>query len=142
MDALAGKRVEIDGKRGDKRLAFAGLHFGNLAVMQHHAANQLHIEWPEAQSALGGLAHRGESRNHKIVERLSGSKFRLECLGQPLEIGIAQFFIFGLQRIDGGHPFAICCNLAAIIGAENFLDDVAESEHLKNPVWPCKSPRQ
>ena len=29
VDALAGERVEIDGKRGDERLAFAGLHLGD-----------------------------------------------------------------------------------------------------------------
>ena len=33
MHALAGQRVEIDGKRGDQRLAFAGLHLGDAAVI-------------------------------------------------------------------------------------------------------------
>ena len=32
MDALAGQRVEVDGKGGDQRLAFAGLHFGDAGL--------------------------------------------------------------------------------------------------------------
>jgi hypothetical protein len=110
--------------------------------VQHHAANELHIEGPEAQRALGCLAHRSEGGSQEIIQGLSGGKFRFEFLGQALEIGIAQFFIFGLQRIDGGNTLAIGCNLSAVVGAEDLLDDAVESENLKNPVWPCKTPRQ
>ena len=44
MDALAGQRVEVAGQRRDERLAFTGAHFGDLAVMQDHAAHQLYIK--------------------------------------------------------------------------------------------------
>ena len=44
VDALAGERIEVDRKRCHQRLAFAGLHLGDVALVQHHAADQLHVE--------------------------------------------------------------------------------------------------
>ena len=76
MHAFAGQRVEIDGQGGDQRLAFAGLHFGDVAVVQHHAADQLHVEMALAEGALGGLAHHREGFRQEVVQRLA--------LGQPL----------------------------------------------------------
>ena len=69
VDAAAGERIEIDRKRRDQRLAFAGLHLGDLAFVQHHAADQLDVEMALAERALGGLAHGGEGRHQEIVER-------------------------------------------------------------------------
>ena len=69
MDAAAGERVEIDGKRRHQRLAFAGLHLGDAALMQHHAADQLHVEMALADGALGGLADGGEGFRDQILER-------------------------------------------------------------------------
>ena len=39
MHAFAGQRVEICGKGGHQGLAFTGLHFGDGAGVQHHAAD-------------------------------------------------------------------------------------------------------
>ena len=39
VNAAPAECIEIDRKRGDQRFAFAGLHFGNLALVQNHAAN-------------------------------------------------------------------------------------------------------
>jgi len=44
MNAIAGQGVQIDGQGGDEGLALTGLHLGDLAVVQHHAAHQLHVE--------------------------------------------------------------------------------------------------
>ena len=68
MDAVSGQRVEVTGQRRDQGLAFARAHLGDGALVQHHAADQLHIEMTLADGALGRLAHGGESRNEKIVE--------------------------------------------------------------------------
>ena len=40
MHAPPGQRIEIDCKRGDQRLAFAGLHLGNATLVQDHAADR------------------------------------------------------------------------------------------------------
>jgi hypothetical protein len=71
VDALAGQRIEVGGQRGDQRLAFAGAHFGDLAVVQDHAADQLHIEVAHAEGALAGLAHDREGLRQERVQRLA-----------------------------------------------------------------------
>ena len=57
---LPVKRVQIDGEGGDQGLAFAGLHLGDRAVVQHHAADELDVEVALAERTLGGFAHRRE----------------------------------------------------------------------------------
>ena len=68
VDAVAGKRVEIDRQGRDQGLAFAGLHLGDHAAMQHDAAHQLHVEMALAERALGRLAHGGEGVGQEVVE--------------------------------------------------------------------------
>ena len=48
VDALADQRVQIHGQRRHQRFAFARFHFGNLAFVQTHAADQLHVEMTHA----------------------------------------------------------------------------------------------
>ena len=43
MHALAGQRVEEYGERRHEGLAFARRHLGDLALVEHHAAEQLHV---------------------------------------------------------------------------------------------------
>ena len=68
VHAAARERVEVDGKRGNQRLALAGLHLGDLALVQDHAADHLHIEVALAQRAPGRLADGGEGGDEELVE--------------------------------------------------------------------------
>ena len=69
VDAVAGERVEIAGEGGDERFAFAGLHFGDLALVQHHAADELHVEVAHLHGAPAGFADYGEGFGQDFVER-------------------------------------------------------------------------
>src|SRR5262245_1667827 len=69
--ALAFERVQVRRQRRDERLAFAGLHFGDLAGVEHGAADQLNFEMPHVEHAAAGLAHDGESLRLKVVESLA-----------------------------------------------------------------------
>ena len=44
MRAFTGERVQVERKRRDQRLAFARRHFRDAASVQHHAADELHVE--------------------------------------------------------------------------------------------------
>ena len=80
VDALALERVEIGRQRRDERLAFAGLHLGDLAAVEDDAADELDVEVPHVQHAAAGLAHDGERFRDQVVERRSA--------GEPLpELG-------------------------------------------------------
>ena len=65
------ERVEARRQRGGERLALAGLHLGDRAVVQHHAADQLDVEVALAERALGGLAREREGLEQEVVERLA-----------------------------------------------------------------------
>ena len=54
--ALAHERVEIQRRGGDQCLAFAGLHLGDLALVKHHAADELDVVVAHAVDAATGLA--------------------------------------------------------------------------------------
>jgi hypothetical protein len=60
VHAAPGERVEIRGERRDERLAFARAHLRDFALVQGDAADELHVEVPQAEGAHGGFAHRGE----------------------------------------------------------------------------------
>ncbi len=68
VDAAAGEGVEVAGKRGDEGLAFAGLHLGDLAGVEDHAADELDVEVAHADGAAAGFADDGEGFGEDGVE--------------------------------------------------------------------------
>ena len=44
LHVLTGERVQVERQRGHQRLALAGLHLGDLALVEHDAADELHVE--------------------------------------------------------------------------------------------------
>ena len=90
VDALGGQRIQVGGKRRDQRLAFAGAHLGDLALMQHHAADQLHIEMTHAERTLGRLADGCKRLRQQLVQgrTLGDALPELGSLG--LELIVAQ----------------------------------------------------
>ncbi|OIQ76011.1 hypothetical protein GALL_423150 [mine drainage metagenome] len=122
MHATAGNGVEIHRQRRHQRLAFSGAHFGDLAVMQHHAANQLHIEMAHAQRAPAAFAHHGKGLGQQLVERLAGLKTLLELLGPAPQRFIGERLHGWLQRIDAHDRLGILLHQTLIAAAENFLD--------------------
>ncbi len=118
VHALALERIEIDGQGGDQRLAFAGLHLGDLAFVQHHAADQLDVEMPLAKRALGGLAHCRECLGQKILQGLAVAPPLLER-GRHREKFIVRFcFELGFQRIDLRDKRLLGLDLAVVHRAE------------------------
>ena len=90
VHALAGERIEIDGQRRDQRLAFAGAHLGDRALVQHHAADQLDVEMALLERALGRFAHHRESRGEEVVDGLAGGEFGAERVGLGAQLLVGQ----------------------------------------------------
>ena len=90
VDALSGESVQINGGRGDERLALAGAHFGDRAFVQHQPAHELDIEVTLLERPLGGFTHGGEGWRNEIVERLAGFEFGPEFFRLGAQLIVAQ----------------------------------------------------
>ena len=71
MHALAGDRIQVSRQGCSQRLAFAGAHFGDLAVMQHHSADQLHIVMAHPQYPRARLAHNRKCFGQEGIQRFA-----------------------------------------------------------------------
>ncbi len=131
VDAAPGQRVEIDRQRRDQRLAFAGLHLGDPALVQDHAADELHVEMALAERALGGLAAGREGRNQDVVERLAFGDLLLEVLGAGAQRLVGQLLKLLLQRVDLVHARLIALDAPLVGGAEQLAGERAD--HPKRP---------
>jgi hypothetical protein len=118
VDALAGERVEIGGKRRDQRLALAGLHLGDLAVVQHHAADQLHVEVAHAQRAFRGLAYHRESLGQQLIQGGAVRVPLLQLLGLAAQLRIGKLRELRLERIDLRYDGRVLLQQALIATAE------------------------
>ena len=137
MHAAAGERIEIDGKRRHQSLAFAGLHLGDAALMQHHAAHELHVEMALADGALGGFAYRGESLRNQIFERSSVLDARAEVVGAGAQGLVGQRCDLRLELVDGGDERRVFLQLAVVGRAEHLAGQGTEGKH-----WTLASHRR
>ncbi len=98
VHAIAGESVQVRGKRGDERLAFAGHHFRDIIAVQRDATDDLHIVVAHVLGALGGFAAGGKRFRQDVVECFP--------LGEPfLELG-RHFFEFRVGlRLHGRFEF-------------------------------------
>jgi hypothetical protein len=69
VDAPAGQGVQDGGQRRDEGLALAGLHLGDLALVEDDAADELDVEVAHPERPLHGLAGSGEHVREDVVER-------------------------------------------------------------------------
>ena len=139
MHAFAGERIQIDGKGGDERLAFAGLHLCDVAVVEDHAADELNVEMALPERALGGFANDGKSFRQNVLECLA---VRRRCL----KAGVMAFnsssdFAANLvfKRIDLGDPVRHGPQFPVVGRAEESLCNRAETQH-EILEWGLKRP--
>ena len=71
VSAVPGETVEVHRHGGDERLALAGLHLGDVAVVEDDAAQHLHVEGSHAEGAFAGLAGDGERLEQEVVEQFA-----------------------------------------------------------------------
>ncbi len=134
MHSAPREGVEVDRKGGDQRFALAGLHFSDLAVVQHHAADQLHVEVPHIQDAAARLAHHGESLRENLIQDLilnpaalvvvfnvpgSFLDSRPELVRLGAQFGIAEPLHLGFKRANLLNIWHRALDFALVVGAEN-----------------------
>ncbi len=135
MNSLAGEGIEIDRQGGDERLALAGLHFRDAALVKHHPADQLHIEMPLPEGALGCFADRGESRGQKFVQPGTLGGPGAQVGRARLQLPVAQSGKLGFEGIDGRDAVSILTDFAIVGSAEDFGGKRPEAQHSITLSW-------
>ena len=119
VHALAFQRVEVHRQRGDQRLALAGTHLGDLAQMQHHAADQLHVVVAHAEYAATGLAAYREGLRQHLVQRFATGDALLELVGPGLELLVGECLRLRFERVDLGNDALELAQLTLVATAED-----------------------
>ncbi len=106
VDAFAQQRVRVNSEGRDERLAFAGLHLGDFALVEHLAAHDLDVEVAHPERALPRLAADRERLGQHVVERLALRQALLELDRLRAQLFVGQR---GHRRFEGvgrNHRFA------------------------------------
>ena len=123
VDAAAAERVEHDGQRRGQRLALAGPHLGDRAVVQHHAADQLHVEVAHAHRALARLAHEREAFVQQVLEALAAGGALAQLVGGLSQLGVGVVLQLGLESIDPSNPLFVDLELLRFAHAKRAVQN-------------------
>jgi len=139
LHVLPRQRVQVQGQRRDERLAFARLHFRDLALVQDDAAQELHVERHHVpfervaahllgradQVAAGVLDERVRFRQDR-VETFALRDARLELGGLAREIlgGKVLRLVFGLNAVDFADDRPQPLQFAVVLRPEEKLQQV------------------
>ena len=126
VHAQTRQRIQIGRQRCHQGLTFAGTHLGNLAGVQNHAANQLHVEMAHIEHALSRFAHHGKGLGQQAVQHLALGQPRLELRGLGAQRLVRQRGNCRLQHIDALHGLAVTLDEPVVTGAENASEDSGE----------------
>ena len=119
VDALSLECIEVDRERGDERLAFAGLHLGDLAAVERDATDQLDVVVALAERPDRRFSNRGKSFGDQLVELLAVGQPPPEKLGLAHELVVAQRGNIRLEAVDRIDIFAEAADIAIVGRSED-----------------------
>ncbi len=124
LSPLARKGIQVQGHRRGKGLPFARLHLGDLALVEHNAPDELHVEGPHPHGSPCGLPDNGEGLRQDVVEGGPVCELLLEIgrLGPQLLVG--ELFDGGLEAVDLVNERSNALQLPLILGPEHLLDEI------------------
>ena len=122
MDALALERVQVEREARDERLALAGLHLGDVALVEDDPAHQLDVEHPLVRLADAGLADGGEGLEQEILERLAVLEPLPELGRLPAQLLVGERLEVRLQRGDVGGLLLEALEPAPLADAQDLLE--------------------
>ena len=122
VDAAPGEAVQVQRLHGDERLALAGLHLGDVALVERDPAHQLHVEETHADRPLERLANGRVRLEDQVLEGLPVLEPLLELGGLPTELVVGERLELGLEGADVGRVVAQPLETSALAQAEDALE--------------------
>ena len=98
--AFAFECIQVEWQAGDERLAFAGLHLGDLSVVEDDPAHQLDVEMPQADCPASRLSDQREALDQEVVEVLPRLGPLAELVRAGAQRGVVEGLQLGLQLAD------------------------------------------
>ena len=96
-----------------------------MPAVQHHAADELHVEVAHAERALGGLAHDRERLGQQVVERLAvGEALRGTRRSWRASSLVGERLHLGLEGVDLRDERLVLAELPALADGEELRQDV------------------
>ncbi len=141
VDAVTGERVQVARQSRHQRLSFAGAHLGDLALMQDHAADHLHVEVTHFDGTPARLADNREGLGQQFLERqpfgrvtlvLVGDAFKpcrnagAELDGLGAQLFVAERLDLRLKLVDGSHNGLQTLDQPLVSGAKDAGKDFIE----------------
>ena len=97
MDALALQGIGINGQSGDQGLAFSGLHFCDLTLVQNQSANELYVIMALFKVPAGNLPDGGKSFGHNVIQGFALSQASPKLRSHSLEFLVGHILKFWLK---------------------------------------------
>ena len=123
VHAFAGEGIQVGGQDRDQGFTFTGFHFGDFALVEDDAADELDVEGSHTQGPEGSLPGYGEGLGEEVVQGLPPVQALLEVGGFGGEIRIGKLahlrFEGGYLVHEGGHA----AQIPVIFAAKGFFQN-------------------
>ncbi len=126
VHALALERVEVTGEGGDERLALARAHLGDLALVQHGPADELHVVGTHPEHPLGSFSDGRERGHQEVVEGGAVVDLLPELVGAGAELIVGELLDLRLERADRVDHRLELLDLSLVLAAQDLLQ---QSKH-------------
>src|SRR6185437_6102477 len=120
-------------------LALAGAHLRDLALVQHHAAYQLHVVVAQSDHAQAGFTNDGKGFGQDLVEALAIGDALLELGGLVAQGDVVELLHLGFERVDARHDFRKLLQHAFVAAAEDTRQDIGHRTGFAIPGYGGRS---
>ena len=91
--------------------------------MEHHAADQLHVEVAHAHRALAGLAHQREALVEQIVEALAAARALAQLVGGLAQLSVGVVLELRLVAVDPRDALLVGLELLRLAHAKRAVQE-------------------
>ena len=114
------------------------------AVVEDHAADQLHVEVAHSHRPLAGLAHEREAFGQQIVEALTALRALPEGVGAGAQLLVIVMLELGLERVDQTDTLLVAFELLCLAQAKRSVQEghgsrVARAGLRRAPAGGCSA---
>ena len=114
MGALALQGIEVERQHRDQGLALAGLHLGDLSLVEDHAADHLDIEGAQPDGSARRFPDHGKGFGQHVVEQLALLQPLAKLGGLRLQLIVGELFDQRLELVHVGDPLEVPLDLARV----------------------------